>query len=264
MIFIIGGRGLVGSAFVRACETLGLPFTVIDRHSYASHIGAHCDLLINANGNSRKPLAKEKPLEDFDASVRSVRSSLEDFRFERYIHLSSCDVYPDCSSPEVTREDSLLQPAMQSPYGFHKYMAEQCVQHRAKDWLIIRFGGFVGPGLRKNAIFDIINGGPLWLDPQSELQFLHTDDAARIVLTLARMQVTREVINLCGRGTIALRDVLYATGNTITVQPGSPRVSYNVSIQKISQWLEVPETRQTVLNFVNSEPSPISLQIQRP
>jgi len=252
MIFIIGGHGLVGSAFVRACEAANLPYTVLDRETYSNHLGEHCELLINANGNSKKPLAKERPLEDFDRSVRSVRASLEDFRFDRYVHLSSCDVYPDCSSPQATREDLTLKPAQQSPYGFHKYIAEQCVEHSARDWMIFRFGGFVGPGLKKNAIYDILHGGPLWLDPASELQFLHTDAAARIVLELARRGITREVINLCGRGTVPLTDVLYATGNAIPVQPNSPRVRYDVSIEKISQWLEVPDTRTAVLDYVRS------------
>jgi nucleoside-diphosphate-sugar epimerase len=252
MIFIIGGHGLVGSAFVRACQAADLPYAVLDRETYSNYTGAHCELLINANGNSRKPLAKERPLEDFDRSVRSVRASLEDFRFDRYVHLSSCDVYPDCSSPALTHEDLPLQPEAQSPYGFHKHLAEQCVRHSARDWLIFRFGGFVGPGLKKNAIYDILHGGPLWLDPASELQFLHTDDAARIVLELARKRVTREVVNLCGRGTVSLADVLYATGNAISVSPGSPRVRYDVSITKISQWLEIPDTRKTVLDFVRN------------
>lgn len=252
MIFILGGRGLVGSAFARVCEASGRPFTIIDRESYPRLRGQSCSLFINANGNSRKPLAKEKPLEEFDASVRSVRSSLIDFSCERYLHLSSCDVYPDCSSPDTTKEDQLIAPARQSPYGFHKRLAEECVQHAAPNWLIFRLGGFVGPGLKKNAIYDILHGGPLWLDPASQLQFLHTDDAAAIMLQLADRGLSGEILNLCGRGTIALHEVIDATHRTVPVQPASPTVHYDVSITKISQYIEIPETRQTVLRFVTA------------
>jgi len=249
MIFLIGGRGLVGSAFARQCEAQGLPFAILDRESYPRYVGQSCSLLINANGNSRKPLAVSDPLADFDASVRSVRSSLQDFRCERYIHLSSCDVYPDCSAPQTTLESAAPDVARQSPYGFHKYLAELCVQHAARDWQIFRLGGFVGPGLKKNAIFDILNGGPLWLDAASELQFLHTDEAARIVLGLAQTGPGREVFNLCGKGTIALSEVIAATGREVTVQPGSRRVRYDVSIEKVSRLVEIPSTRETVLRF---------------
>lgn len=249
MIFLIGGRGLVGSAFARQCEAQGLAFAILDRQSYPNYRGQRCSLLINANGNSNKRLAMTNPMADFEASVGSVRASLTDFQFDRYVHLSSCDVYPDCSSPETTLESAPPDISRQSPYGFHKYLAELCVQHAARDWQIFRLGGFVGPGLKKNAIFDILQGGPLYLDPASELQFLHTDDAARIVLEIARSGPGREIFNLCGRSTIALSEVIAAKDGNITVQPNSPRVRYDVSIEKISRLASIPETRATVLDF---------------
>jgi len=240
----------VGSAFARVLEASGRPFVILDRESYADYAGRPCELLINANGNSRKPLAKQNPLADFDASVRTVRASLADFRFDRYIHLSSCDVYPDCSSPETTREELRLDVSLQTPYGFHKYLAEQCVRHGAREWLIIRFGGFVGPGLKKNAIFDILSGGPLWLHPASQLQFLHTDDAARIVLELAGRGLSREIVNVCGQGLISLEEAIASTGRTVALRPDSPKVRYEVSIEKLSRSVSVPGTRSTVLAFL--------------
>ncbi len=252
MIFLIGGRGLVGSAFTRACHAQGRELAIVDRANYRDYIGRACRLLINANGNSRKPLATQDPMADFDASVRSVRSTLVDFPCDIYVHLSSCDVYPDCSSPATTQEDQPLDPAAQSPYGFHKYLAEQCVRHAARQWLIIRFGGFVGPGLKKNAIYDILQGAPLWLDPESELQYLSTDDAARLVLSLADRRVTGETVNLCGRGVIRLSEVIALAGGPIAVRPGSPRVRYEVNIEKASRWLDIPETRPAVLAFAKA------------
>ena len=253
MIFILGGRGLVGSAFVRQCQAAGEPYTILDRQNYKDYAGSSCDVFVNANGNSSKPLAKTDPLKDFSASVASVRASLVDFRAERYVHLSSCDVYPDCSLPEYTREEQNLEPASQSPYGFHKFLAEQCIRHAAKEWLIFRLGGLVGPGLKKNAIFDILHGGPLWLDPGSALQFLRTDSAAAIALDLARKGVSRQIFNLCGNGLIALREVMDMAGYQVPVNPGSPLVRYDVSIEKLSRVTQVPETRLSVAQFVQSE-----------
>ncbi len=250
MIFILGGKGLVGSAFARHCERMGAPYAVIDREEYAAYTGCACDILINANGNSSKRLGDTAPLQDFDASVRSVRASLTDFRWEKYVHISSCDVYADCSSPDATRESQVPDIARQSAYGFHKYLAEQCVRHAAGDWLIFRCGGFIGPGLRKNAIFDILSGGPLYLDPASELQFLHTDRAADAVFQVVRAGASREIFNLCGKGTVKIGDVATAAGREIAVAPGSPRVRYDISLEKISRLVDLPETRHGVLEFV--------------
>lgn len=250
MIFVIGGRGLVGSGFARVLQARGEEFQIIDRANYDTLRGQRCDLLINANGNSRKPLAKQAPLEEFDLSVRSVRASLIDFPCETYVHISSCDVYPDCSSPNFTREDQILDPARQSPYGFHKYLAEQCVRHAAPRWIIARCGGFVGPGLRKNAIYDILHGGPLWLDPASSLQFLHTTSAAKVILQLAAAAPANQVYNVCGRGVISLLEVMEAAGAVVPVQPSSPKVRYEVNIEAAARYAGIPDTRQSVLEYV--------------
>jgi len=252
MILILGGRGLMGSAFVRACERASRPFAVIDRQNYAEYAGSECDLFVNANGNSSKLLSRTEPLRDFDANVRTVRSTLADFRSRAYLHLSSCDVYPDCSSPLTTTEDSLPDPARQSPYGFHKYLAEQCVRHGAAEWLIFRLGGLLGPGLKKNAIFDILNGGPLWLDPDSSLQFMNTDKAAELMLDIADRGITRRTLNLCGDGVVQLRDVVDFVARDIPVKPGSPTVRYEVSVAEVAKIVDLPKTRDAVFDFVRS------------
>lgn len=252
MIYIIGGKGFIGSAIVRACCRRAIEHRILAHDTIDQFTGSSCDILINANGNSKKYMADREPLWEFDASVRSVRASLANIHAARYIHLSSCDVYPDCSSPGSTREDQILDVTKQSAYGFHKYLAEQCVMRYAPQWLIFRMGGFVGPGLKKNAVYDILHGGPLWLNPRSELQFIHVDTAADIILELARSEQNHEIFNLCGAGTIALSEVLEAAGSGVVCEPGSPVVRYEVSIEKLSQIWNIPQSKQTVLEFVRS------------
>jgi len=253
MIFLIGGGGFVGSSFARVLGRSGRDFAIIEKDNYPDFVGKACDVIINANGNSRKPLAATAPLEEFQLSVTTVRASLADFACKLYVHLSTCDVYPDCSSPEVTAERQVIDVSRQSPYGFHKYLAEQCVRHAAPDWLIIRMGGLVGPGLKKNAIFDILHGGPLWLDAESELQFMHSETLAELVLALVDRQVRSEVYNVCGQGVVRLREVIEWAGTGVAVTPGSPKVRYEVNIEKLSRLVAVPPTRETVRAFVRAE-----------
>jgi len=238
---------------VKYCQAHGLNHEVIHSGNYKDYVGKSCDLLINADGNSVKHLAIEDPLEEFDRSVRSVRASLADIDAQIYVYLSSCDVYTDCSSPELTKEDARLIASEQSSYGFHKSLAEECVRHAANRWLIIRPGGFVGPGLRKNAIFDLLQGGPLWLNPGSALQYLHTDDAARIVFRLVDQGSEGEVFNVCGDGVIELNEVIEYIGQPVEFSAGSPTVLYDVSIEKLGNVVRVPSTRETVLDFVRDQ-----------
>ena len=252
MIYIIGGKGFVGSAIVRACQNRGMEYQILSRDTIEQFTGTSCELLVNANGNSKKYMAEREPLWEFDASVRSVRASLENIHAKRYIHLSTCDVYPDCSSPERTKEDQTIDVTKQSAYGFHKYLAEQCVMRHAPEWLIFRMGGFVGPGLKKNAIYDILHGDPLRLDPRSALQFIHVDTAADIIMEHALSARSHEIFNLCGAGVISMSEVLSAAGSGAVCEPDSPVVRYEVNIDKLANIQKIPESRQTVLEFIRS------------
>jgi nucleoside-diphosphate-sugar epimerase len=251
MIHILGGNGFVGSAFVRLFGRLGLEYRNITRDNYSGFVGTSCDVLINANGNSSKILAKNDPMTDFRANVESTRKLLNDMDCGFYIHLSSCDVYPDCSSPSLTREDDPIDLARQSPYGFHKYLSELCAQALRKNWLVIRQGGFVGPGMKKNAIFDILGGGKLWLHPGSELQFLHTDDSAAIIWDLFGKSVRNETVNVCGDGTVRLEDAIRWSGKTPEPDANARPIRYEVDIRKLHGCgSRIPSTVDTVKEFV--------------
>lgn len=251
LYFILGGKGFVGSAFVRFCQSTGIDHVIIDRQNYDTHVGKSCDVLINASGGSSKVLASKDPLNDFDASVRNTRKTLVDFKFKKYVMISSCDVYPDCSSPVTTKEDVEIDISKQSPYGFHKYLAEQCVRNASSDWLIVRLGGMVGPGLKKNPIFDILHGGPLWLDPKSQLQYMKTDDVAKITFMLLQKGFKKEIFNVCGKGLVQLEDVM--KDYKINVNPGSPLVKYDINIDKVSKLTDVPVSLDAVMNFIQEQ-----------
>src|SRR4051794_4034630 len=73
---VLGGRGFVGSAFVRHADAHGVEVRAVGRDDYASALGTSCEVLINAAGNARKYRADADPRWDFDESVRSVLHSL--------------------------------------------------------------------------------------------------------------------------------------------------------------------------------------------
>lgn len=250
MIFLLGGNGFVGSGFARVLEAKKIPFAIITRENYAAYIGKRCDILINANGNSKKFLAKDDPKTEFSASVTSVRHSLVDFRYSTYVFLSTSDIYPDCTRPALTVEDQNIDPSRQSAYGFHKYLAEQCVRHAAQNWLIIRQGGFVGPGLKKNAVYDILHGEKLWVHPDSRFQFIHTEDSAAAILTLIAQGHAHDVINVTGRGTVSAAEIMAMAGRTLPAPTDVLPVTYEISTEKAAQWLTLPSSHETIERFL--------------
>ncbi len=253
MIFLLGGNGFVGSGFARELERSGVPFEIITRQNYDQLVGRSCDVFINANGNSSKLLGRSDPKADFRASVVSVRDSLVDFTFGTYLFLSTSDVYPDASSPATTQEGAVIDIAAQNPYGFHKYLAEQCVRNAAQRWMVIRQGGFVGPGMRKNAVFDILHGEKGWVHPDTRFQYIHTDDSARACLDLFNSGAVNDVFNVTARGTISVREVMKLAGRTVPTPDDAVPSSFEISIAKAEQKVALPDTADCVRRFLAEE-----------
>jgi nucleoside-diphosphate-sugar epimerase len=259
-IFVLGGQGFVGSAIVRAAREQGYAVAAITRENRGQWCGRPCDLLIDANGNSKKFLAESEPAGDFQASVASVLRNLLDFPCRRYVYLSSIDVYPRVDDRRCNRETAEIRPERLSRYGLHKFLAEQLVRNYAPHWLICRLGGMVGAGLWKNPVFDILSDQPLRVHADSRYQYLHTADAARIILDLVARQADNDVFNLCGDGCISLAQVAALAGKPeLRYAAESPPVEhYDVNLDKLRSLVSVPRTEATIRKFVRDGLSPIS------
>src|SRR5262249_13960111 len=127
------------------------------------------------------------------------------------------------------------------------------VQHYAKRWLIVRLAGMVGPGLKKNPVFDILNNQPLRISPESQYQFMHTDDVARLVWDLIERGQTGERYNVCGDGLITPREIAKLAGRKLDLTrlspPTEPRV-VNISLDKIKRRVALSKTCETIQEFV--------------
>jgi nucleoside-diphosphate-sugar epimerase len=160
-------------------------------------------------------------------------------------------VYPDTTNPSTSLESNSISIEKSSRYGFHKYLAETYVRTTHSNSIIMRMGGFVGLGMRKNAIFDMMNDKPLWLDLDSELTFINTDTAARLVYGLYENGITNETINLGPRNTVKLNDIYKRLNSQSVKQPEAKKVRFELNIDKLSQHAShaLPETMQELEAF---------------
>src|SRR5579859_7226536 len=148
-MIILGSNGFIGNNLLNDLGGIG-----ITKENYA---GQDCDVLINANGNSRKLLPETDPLTDFDLTVRNTMKSIMDFHFNIYIYVSSCEVYGDLSLKENTKEETNIDIFNVSRYGLSKYLAECIVKKYCKKWIILRLNGPIGPNMKKGPVYDISN-----------------------------------------------------------------------------------------------------------
>ncbi len=247
-VLVLGSAGFVGSAVVAEAQARGLRVLGIDRDNYRAGVSARW--VINANGNSKKFLAREQPAQEFDLSVRSVMQSLHDFRCERYCFLSTIDVYDNVRDPAANAESAVIRRDLLSAYGLHKLLAEDLVRHYAPAWLILRMGGFVGPGLRKNSIYDLLKGLPLRVHPDSRYQYQHTRTLAATALDLLAAGSQREIWNVAGEGCVSLREIAALVPGARLPEAIGAAESYEVNLAKLKSVRPVPSSRDTVARFV--------------
>lgn len=249
---ILGGHGFLGSALAAEAAKYGWETVLVNRSDYQKCVGMSCDLLINADGNSKKYLADQDANIDFDLSVRSVSLSLHDIQAKLYVYLSSIDVYSNKNNPACNHEESIIVQEKISCYGFHKFLAEQLVRQLAKSWLILRLGGFVGPGLKKNSIYDMLKSQPVRVHPDSRYQYLDAASMAAIVLQLIESGLHKTIFNLTGEGTVSIREIAkLIPGEPLAGAPldKSPE-HYEINISKVKTVAAIPSTRKTVERFV--------------
>jgi len=136
-------------------------------------------------------------------------------RVSRFIFISSCSVYGDSSN---SAEEKPCNPV--SMNGFTKLFNEELVKSfcdaNAIDYLILRvfnsYGGddqfsvvqkLISCG-RDNKPFTLVNEGI------AERDFIHVDDVAKVVCTLAGMALEKEIINVGSGRSVRIVDMLRA------------------------------------------------------
>ena len=250
MIFVIGGNGFVGSAFVRYFKKNNITHKSINKKNYKKYIGKKCKILINANGNSKKYLAESNDLLDFKLSTISVKKTLVDFKFQSYIYLSSAEVYSNSQFKKNTKEDRFIDVSNISKYALHKYLSELLVSSlKNKNWWIFRLTGMVGKNLKKNPIYDIVNNKNIRISPKSQLQYLNTDDVVKVIMKISNKKNSGQIFNIAGKGLIKLERVFQISKKEISKTKKLKVIKQNIDTEKIEKKINLPKTIDTINDY---------------
>ena len=161
---LIGGTGFLGGNLQRQRS-----FTDLFCSADIGRIGQReYDLVVCAAPSAVKWLANKHPEKD-RAHIEQLLADLEPVRTRRFVLVSTVDVYPE---PVGVDEDTPIPADSGQPYGRHRRAIETHVRTRFNSALIIRLPQLFGVGLKKNFVYDQLNGNALHLtDRRSVLQF---------------------------------------------------------------------------------------------
>jgi nucleoside-diphosphate-sugar epimerase len=191
---LIGRTGYVGSTLARQRD-----FADAFRSTDIGRIaGQRFGTIVCAGAPGQKWLANKDPEAD-RAAIDSLIAHLDAAECDAFVLVSTVDVFGD---PRGVDEDTPVDETGLHPYGLHRRRLETWARRRFPRCLVARLPGLVGPGLRKNALFDLRHdNGVDRIDPGARFQFypmvnLWSDLRVALDLGLELVHLTAEPLRI--------------------------------------------------------------------
>lgn len=207
---------------------------------------------------NREPEADRQKIEALIAHLRTVKC-------QTFILISTVDVF---KSPLGVDEDTPVDEAGLHAYGLHRRLLEKFVEEHFPNHLIVRLPGLVGPGLRKNVIFDFLNDNNLQaIDSRGVFQFypmvnLWYDIQTALAAGLKLVHLTA--------GPVSVAEVSQqGFGKTFTNALANPAATYDLQTRHAQVFgatgryqYSARETIQAVRAYAQSEPLAIKADVR--
>jgi dTDP-4-dehydrorhamnose reductase len=161
---LIGYTGFVGSTLLRQRS-----FEHRFRSTNIADIRkGRFGLVVCAGAPAQKWIANRDPEGDA-ANISRLIDDLDAITCDRFVLISTVDVF---DHPVGVDEATPPEEKGIHPYGINRLRLERFVEQRFPRALIMRLPGLVGPGLRKNVIYDFLNDNNLdAIDSRGVFQF---------------------------------------------------------------------------------------------
>ena len=151
-------------------------------------------------------------------------SCLSACQAETVVVVSTVAVYP---RPVGVTERTAIDPAAQTPYGRHRLKLEQLAAERFPRALSLRLPGLYGPGLKKNAVYDLLHDNEVHkLSAEAVYQFYNLNRLWRDIQTALAAGLS--LVNLATEP-VSIREVAReAFGFEFSNDPQTPPARYDV------------------------------------
>jgi hypothetical protein len=191
---LIGFSGFVGGTLLKQSNFEAL-FRSTNIHDIANR---EFDVVVCAGAPAQKWIANREP-EDDRKKIDSLINHLRTVKCKTFILISTVDVF---KNPIGVDESTLVDESGLHPYGLHRRLLEKFVEQHFSQHLILRLPGLVGPGLRKNVIFDFLNDNNLnAIESRGIFQFypmvnLWSDIQTALAAKLSLVHLTAEPLSV--------------------------------------------------------------------
>lgn len=249
---LIGFSGFVGSTLLKQER-----FSEIYRSTNIHEIeNREFDTVVCAGAPAQKWIANRDPVAD-RKKIDSLIDHLGTIKCKKFILISTADVFKE---PIGIDESTPIEETGLHAYGLHRRLLEKFVEQHFSSCLIVRLPGLVGPGLRKNVIFDFLNNNNLHaIESRGVFQFypmvnLWFDIQNALEAGLSLVHMTAEPISVANVS-------LQGFGRPFTQTLGYPPASYDIQTRHAQIFgslgkyqYSARETVQAIRAYAQSEP----------
>jgi nucleoside-diphosphate-sugar epimerase len=210
---LVGHTGFVGSELARSGDfTAGFRSTTI-----AGIADRAWDEVVCAGMPAEKWRANQDPEGDA-AALERLWEPLSHVRTARFVLISTVDVY---EHPEDRTEEAPADATQ--PYGRHRAELERRVAATFEESLVVRLPALFGPGLKKNALYDLLHGRPSPAPKEARFQWY---DLERLSADLEHLALLRlSLVNLVPEP-VSMGDVAAHCFPNATWQADRPAARY--------------------------------------
>lgn len=161
---LIGFSGFVGGTLLKQTQ-----FDSLYRSTNIGDIKGHSfETVVCAGAPAQKWIANRDPEAD-QKKIDELIAHLATIKCQKFILISTVDVFKTVLG---VNEDTPVDETGLHAYGLNRRRLEKFVESHFANYLIVRLPGLVGPGLRKNVIFDFLNDNNLHaIDSRGFFQF---------------------------------------------------------------------------------------------
>jgi hypothetical protein len=217
---LVGYTGFVGSTLKRFNEYTDL----FNSSNFREMSGRSFDEVVCAGVSAVKWLANQKPEDDWK-NIKALLDVLSSVNTRRFVLISTIDVYPDPSAS--CDEDTILSTEEGQPYGRHRLLIEEFASEKFEDVLIARLPALFGPGLKKNALFDLMNDNQIdKINPSSVFQWYPVERLANDLQTATAADL--KLVNLFPEPIATSRIVEEVFPDAKVANPSEPAPRYSL------------------------------------
>jgi len=219
----LGRNGFIGSTV----------FDILSK-KYSMKETGHCDVLVNCAGFAITYIAQKNP--ELMRHVEDVTfERISKHSFDRLIHISS--IYVEANPDEN--------------YAVIKKEVEDRLFDTFDDVLVLRLGSVLGKGLKKNAVYDLVNERPLWVSADSVYNYISTEDVANIIIKLIE-HPRQGILRVGSSESISISDI----AKLLHKDPTYGNINYNdivMDVSELQKFYKVKTSREYVKEFYKGQ-----------